>query len=260
MNDQLLPSMASRVQLVTMMASRVIPNVYTTPGITVQLETPRIGQPTVPSRLFLLRKMFIVSTLTNIKYLRDQGISYNGMCDFLRNPVMDWNGHRPSTVDSETDDYAIVTMFSRVELKLFLWFWQKTAAEQRNQRAILHTYQPPHRMGLFLQSSPAFKGITWKGTFKSYADLSASCKALRAIVGHQLLRWYKDLVNSSTSTGGLSMLRTLEHIINVLARKCTNMMTDKIVAGRIASLAPTLCLPQWTMEADFTANVFVHDE
>ena len=244
MNDQLLPAMASQVQLVTAMASRVIPNVYTTPGITIQLETSRIGQPSVPSRLFLLRKMFIVSTLTNIKYLRDRGTSYPHMSAFLRGPIEEWKDHKPSTIDCDSDDYEIVTMFSRAEMKLFLWFWQKTAAEQKNQRVILNTYQPPHRMGLFLQSSPAFKGITWKGTFKSYADLSASCKALRAIVGHQLLRWYKELVNSSISSGGLSMLRALEHIINVLARKCTNMQTDEIVAGRIGSLAPILCLPK----------------
>ena len=151
-------------------------------------------------------------------------------------------------------------MFSRAEMKLFLWFWQKTAAEQRTQRVILKTYQPPHRLRLFLQSSPAFKGITWEGTFQSYAALSASCKALRPIVGHQLLRWYKELLDSARSPGGLSMLQAFDTIINKLARNCTNIQTDEIVAERIGCLAPTLCLPKWTMEADFTANVFVHDE
>ena len=99
MNDQLLPAMASRVQLLTAMASRVIPVVYTTPGITVQLKSSQIGRPSVPSRLFLLRKMFIVSTLTNIKYLKDVGTSYPHLSAFLRGPIEEWKDHKPSTSD-----------------------------------------------------------------------------------------------------------------------------------------------------------------
>ena len=56
------------------------------------------------------------------------------------------------------------------------------------------------------------------------------------------------------------MLQALNPVVNKLASNCTNVQTDEIVAKGIGCLAPILCLPRWTLEADFTANVFVNDE
>ena len=94
--------------------------------------------------------MFIVSTLANIKYLKDVGTSYPHLNVFLRGPTEQFNDHKPSTIVCNSNDYEILTMFGRAEMKLFLWFWKKTAAEQKGQREILMRYQPPHRLRLFL--------------------------------------------------------------------------------------------------------------
>ena len=146
-------------------------------------------------------------------------------------------------------------MLSRTDKKLFIWFWKLTTDEQIGQREVLRRHQPPHKLQPFLQSSPAFKDLTWKGTFESYAALSASCKALRPNIGHQLRRWYKELLDFAKTSGGRKMLQDLFPRVTKLAGYCCNIQANNSI--RASSI---INLPRWTLEADFTANVFMNNE
>lgn len=177
------------------------------------------------SRRFLLRKMFIVATLKNLKNLKDFESNYPQLHFFLQGP-QGLGVQLPSTIIKNSSNYEILAMLGRAQKKLFVWWWKRATDEHIRQREVLRRYQPPHKLRPFLKSSPAFKGITWKGTFQSYAALSASCKALRPNIGLQLRRWYKELLDSAKTSGGLEMLQALFPRVTRLAGYCCNVQAN----------------------------------